>query len=271
MVTKLAENSTDYKSSISSSSGFDYETQTFHSLRQPPPLQLPDQTTPLSVTDYVFTLYNAHLRTNNSNSNSNNNDNFLVDAAKGHRLSLSQLQSYVTTLSSSLRDNFGLKHGDTAFILSPNSIHVPLLYLSLFAIGVIVSPSNPASSPGEISRQMQLTSPVIAFATSETAHKLPSLKHPPVLLDSLQFHSLISTPHSELINHDRVIIRQSDVAAVLYSSGTTGRVKGVALTRRNLISALNGALVPRQGSRVVADNAKTRSGASSAVYWCLAV
>uniref|UniRef100_A0A175YKU8 Uncharacterized protein n=1 Tax=Daucus carota subsp. sativus TaxID=79200 RepID=A0A175YKU8_DAUCS len=253
MVTKLAENSTDYKSSISSSSGFDYETQTYHSLRQPPPLQLPDQTTPLSVTHYVFTLYNANLRTNN-NSSSNNNDNFLVDAAQRHRLSLFQLQSYVTRLSSSLRDNIGLKHGDTAFILSPNSIHVPLLYLSLFAIGVIVSPSNPTSSPGEISRQMQLTSPVIAFATSETAHKLPSLKHPPVLLDSLQFHSLISTPHSELSKQDRVIIRQSDVAAVLYSSGTTGRVKGVALTHRNLISSLNGALVPRGGDQFSVTN-----------------
>lgn len=53
-------------------------------------------------------------------------------------------------------------------------------------------------------------------------------------------------------NQNRLVIRQSDTAAVLYSSGTTGRVKGVALTHRNLISSLNGALVLHQERRVVA-------------------
>ncbi|XP_074341514.1 4-coumarate--CoA ligase-like 9 isoform X2 [Apium graveolens] len=227
---------------IDENSGFDYETQTYHSVRAPPPAQLADENTPLSITDYVLTLYK-------SNSNKSNSNSFLVDAATGHCLSFSQLQSYITTLSSSLLLRIGLSSGDTAFILSPNPLHVPLLYLSLFAIGVIVSPSNPASSVSEVSRQVQLTTPVIAFATSETAHILPSLKHPPILLDSPEFESLL---HCEHKHQHRVVIRQSDTAAVLYSSGTTGRIKGVALTHRNLISSLNGAMVLRQESRVVA-------------------
>ncbi|XP_024027088.1 4-coumarate--CoA ligase-like 9, partial [Morus notabilis] len=130
----------------------------------------------------------------------------------------------------------------TAFLLCPTSLHVPVLYFSLLSIGVTVSPANPLASDSEIAHQIRITRPAIAFATSATAGKLPpNLKT--IVIDSPEFHSVLENDDDEgNENHDVSWseVRQSDVASIMFSSGTTGRVKGVALTHRNLIAMIGG-------------------------------
>lgn len=210
------------KSSINPNSGFCSQTKIYHSLR--PHIPLPPQSSPLSVTDYAFSLLQHSPDTA-----------ALIDADTRLRIPYSQLLLRVQALATSLQHRIALSKGDSAFILSPNSLYIPILYLSLFSLGVIVSPSNPASTISEISRQIQLCKPVIAFSTSDTAHKLPSLKYRTILLDSVEFDSIMTSPTQ---NFNRVDVYQSDAAAIMYSSGTTGKVKGVVLTHRSFISML---------------------------------
>lgn len=123
-----------------------------------------------------------------------------------------------------------LSKGHVAFILSPPSCHIPVLYFSLLSLGVTISPANPLGSDSEVIHQVQLSKPAIAFATSATAHKIPELQLGTILIDSPQFLSMINgTRESNDRGFERVQMSQSDSAAILFSLGTTGRIKGVLL------------------------------------------
>ncbi|XP_019185554.1 PREDICTED: 4-coumarate--CoA ligase-like 9 isoform X3 [Ipomoea nil] len=212
-------------SSSSAMSGFCSHTGIFQSLK--PPTALPPETLPLTVAQYSLSLQLTLPWPNSSTA--------LINSATGHRISYSDFTLRVTTLAASLQTRFGLSKGDTAFVLSPNSTFIPILYFSLLSIGVVISPANPISTDAEISRQIELSKPVIAFATSATRHKLPKLRYGTVVIDSPELESMTNRSDFEL-RRVEVEVSQSDVAAIIYSSGTTGQVKGVMLTHRNLIS-----------------------------------
>ncbi|KAL3751870.1 hypothetical protein ACJRO7_012668 [Eucalyptus globulus] len=222
--------SNPFASSIDPNSGFCAKTGIYHSLR--PPAPLPQPSAPISITDYVFSHLASHPPPATAAA--------LLDADTSRRVAYPELIRRVRSLASSLRSRLGLSRGDCALIISPNSLDIPVLYLSLLSIGVAVSPCNPTSTAPEILHLIHLSRPSIAFATSKTAGKVPSPRLGTVLIDSPEFESLtrVVAPTGD---PDQMGVSQSDTAAILYSSGTTtGKVKAVALTHRNLTSLVAG-------------------------------
>lgn len=207
-------------------SGFNRASRTFQSLK--PPLHLPPPHSPISVAAYALSL--------RRNSPFPDSVTALIDSATGRHLSYAEFNHRAQTLATNLTSLLKLSKNDTALVLSPNLIQVPILCFALLSIGVVVSPANPTSKRSELTRLVDICKPVIAFATSATASIIPDLMLGTVVIDSLEFDSLMTTTIRPGTQLGRVEVSQSDVAAILYSSGTTGKVKGVMLTHRNLIA-----------------------------------
>lgn len=198
-------------SSVDPHSGFCSQTRTYHCLR--PYTPLPPQSLSLSVTDFTFSLLRQ-----NSPSPPTPTPPALIDAATGRRIPYHELITLTKTLATSLHRRLGLARGDSAFVLSANSARVPVLYLALFSLGVVVSPSNPSSTASEISRQIELCGPVVAFVTGDVNEEIVSLFRRTIRLDSSEFESMMTARCEEFV---RIEVGQNDTAAILYSSGTS--------------------------------------------------
>jgi acyl-CoA synthetase (AMP-forming)/AMP-acid ligase II len=217
-------------------SGYCEATRTFRSLR--PPVPLPPKDAPLSFTAFAFSLLPPFPSPEHP---------AFLDAATGEAVSFPAFRRQVRALAGALRSRLGLRRGDVAFVLAPARLDVPVLYFALLSFGAVVSPANPALNAAEVARLVALSEASVAFAVSSTAAKVPA-GLPTVLLDSDQFRSFLRLEGGgEGLAPETMAVRQSDTAAIQYSSGTTGRVKAAALSHRNFIAMAAGshALSPK--------------------------
>uniref|UniRef100_A0A0D9YIR3 4-coumarate--CoA ligase n=1 Tax=Oryza glumipatula TaxID=40148 RepID=A0A0D9YIR3_9ORYZ len=212
---------------IDSRSGFCAATRIFHSTRAPG--DLPPESLPMTAAAYAFSLLSSSTLPGSP---------ALVDAATGIAISYPSFLAAVRSLAGGLWCSLGLRPGDVALVVAPSRLEVPVLDFALMSIGAVVSPANPVSTPEEYAHQVALSRPVVAFAAPEVAAKLPGHVRC-VVIGSDEYGRLAASDGRRAAAPAAVAVKQSDTAAVLYSSGTTGRVKAVAITHRNLIALMS--------------------------------
>ncbi|KAK7407100.1 hypothetical protein VNO78_08742 [Psophocarpus tetragonolobus] len=166
----------------------------------------------------------------------------LVDSSSGSSISYSKLLPFVKSLASGLH-KMGVSQGDVVMLLLPNSIYYPVVLLGVLYLGAVVTPMNPLSSVYEIRRQVYECGVSLAFTVPENEKKLEPLGISVIAVPENEnglrngcfscFCDLIS---GEFDLPQRPLIKQDDIAGILYSSGTTGMSQGVVLSHKNLVA-----------------------------------
>jgi len=137
----------------------------------------------------------------------------------------------------------GLCAGDRCALLAPNSIHWTAFDLALMAEGLIVVPLYARQSPVELVAMMRDSEPKLLLvndaALGEAAMQAwtgaPSSAPRRVLFDEVLQQSAAAQPIPDTPNPRE----DSDIVAIIYTSGTSGEPKGVCLTTANLTHMLS--------------------------------
>jgi acyl-CoA synthetase (AMP-forming)/AMP-acid ligase II len=150
----------------------------------------------------------------------------LVDSATGRALAYGALPDEIEAAAGALAR---ARHapGEVVGVVLPNVPEFAVVFHAVLHRRGVVTPVNPALTPAEIARQLLnararyvITSPELAPAVSEAAGDARVLL---VGTSDLRGPALAPEPSTP-----------DDLAALPYSSGTTGFPKGVMLTHRNL-------------------------------------
>ena len=133
----------------------------------------------------------------------------------------------------------GLRPGDRLVAQVEKSSEALLLYLACLRTGAVYVPVNPACTPAEMEYLLGDAEPACSVVSPDREHALKPFARGSALLtlaaDGQSGTLVDSVQHSDAAFSD-VARAADDLAAILYTSGTTGRSKGAMLTQRNLLS-----------------------------------
>ncbi|MEV5340985.1 4-coumarate--CoA ligase family protein [Streptomyces sp. NPDC052676] len=185
----------------------------------------------------------------------------LIDGTDGTTLSYEQVDRFHRRIAAALADT-GVRKGDVLALHSPNTIAFPLAFYAATRAGAAVTTVHPLATAEEFAKQLTdsaarwiiTVSPLLD--TARRAAELAGGVREILVCDSAPGHrSLIDMLGSTAPEPDIALDPAEDLAALPYSSGTTGTPKGVMLTHRQIatnLAQLEPAIDTGPGERVLA-------------------
>ncbi|KOS66538.1 O-succinylbenzoate--CoA ligase [Lysinibacillus contaminans] len=157
----------------------------------------------------------------------------------GRRISYRQLDEQVTRFSHVLLER-GIETGDKVVIFMPNVLEFVVSYFAIQRIGAVVVPVNAKFTLSEVEYVVQHADAkaIIAheaiFATVESISAVTlKIKTGQVKDGWLSYDALIQEASSQTINCQ---LNEENDSTILYTSGTTGKPKGVLFSYRNILT-----------------------------------
>ncbi|MEU5691444.1 4-coumarate--CoA ligase family protein [Actinosynnema sp. NPDC020468] len=164
----------------------------------------------------------------------------LVDGGSGASLTYAQLSAAVDRLAAALAER-GVGKGDVVGILSPNTPYYAVVFHGILRAGATATTVNALYTADEVAHQLRDAGAKLLFTVSALLpNAVPGAAaagiSDVVVLDRAEGHPSLTDLLSSTGPVPSVEVSPDDVAVLPYSSGTTGRAKGVMLTHRNLVA-----------------------------------
>ncbi|KAF0561670.1 acetyl-CoA synthetase-like protein [Gigaspora margarita] len=174
-----------------------------------------------------------------------------VDGITGKSYNFGEFKHESKKFAADLQEQFGFKQGNVLAIVSPNQVDYPIVLLGTIAAGGKVTVANPKCTAIELSYQLIdsgasvlivhpecldvsieasfdakiPTSRILLFGDKEIKEYKPYCS---ILIGDHEIEPVSYTPEEA----------KSTTAYLLYSSGTTGKPKGIELTHTNIVANL---------------------------------
>ncbi|MGQ4422239.1 4-coumarate--CoA ligase family protein, partial [Streptomyces violaceoruber] len=185
----------------------------------------------------------------------------LIDGTDGTTLTYEQVDRFHRRVAAALAET-GVRKGDVLALHSPNTVAFPLAFYAATRAGASVTTVHPLATAEEFAKQLKdsaarwivTVSPLLS--TARRAAELAGGVQEILVCDSAPGHrSLVDMLASTAPEPSVAIDPAEDVAALPYSSGTTGTPKGVMLTHRQIatnLAQLEPSMPSAPGDRVLA-------------------
>ena len=168
-------------------------------------------------------------------------DSLAIETDQGLRYSWRDLDRASAMLANWL-DSLQLPEGSRIAVQVDKSVEALMLYLATLRAGHVFLPLNPAYQSAELDYFIGDAEPAVVVCTPANfgwVSKLAFQKGSRYVmnLDDQRGGSLLQRAAHHSDQHTPAMRRPDDLAAILYTSGTTGRSKGAMLSHANLHSS----------------------------------